>query len=169
MSHLGHAAHAPAAQSGILVAVPPTVDCSLNQTSLAAQGRVQLCKRPSDSVALRLILQPVSPILILGAACPRVNTVLSLELGRELIRVDRLHIASDRVLHLDTVPGIFERDPLNAVSILTNHEGSCGGNRPWSSIRVHTARGRACGRRQLTSILGGWRWSPNGSRCGWPL
>lgn len=88
MAHLGHTAYTPAAQSGILVAVPPAVDCSLDQASLAAQRWVELCKRPADGVALRLVLQTVSSVLVLRAACARVDAVLRLELSRELVRID---------------------------------------------------------------------------------
>lgn len=86
--HLGHTAHSSASESGILVAVSPAVDRSLNQSSLASKGNIQLGKCPSDSVAVRLIHEAVSAILILGAARPRINTVLLFELGGEIINVD---------------------------------------------------------------------------------
>lgn len=151
--HLGHAADSPGTQPGVLVAIPPAVDCSLNKTSLASQRRVQLCQCPTDGVALRLILETVAPVLILGAARTWVHAVLGLELGRQLVGVDRLDIAADRVLHLDAIPRVLKGYPLHAISILANHQGSCGGNRARSGIGVNAAGGRARRRVELGAIL----------------
>lgn len=144
--HLGHAADPPGTQPRILVAIPPAVDCSLDKTSLAAQGRVELGQGPADSVALRLVLETVAPVLVFGAARARVHAVLCLELGRQLIGVNGFDITADRVLHLDAIPGVLECYPLHAIAILANHEGSCGGNRARSSVGVNTAGGGARGR-----------------------
>lgn len=141
--HLGHAADSPGTQPGVLVAIPPAVDCSLDETSLAAQGRVELSQCPADSVALRFVLKTVAPVLIFGAARARVHAVLCLELGRQLVGVDRFDIAADRVLHLNAIPGVLKGYPLHAIAILPNHQGGCGGNRARSSVGVNTAGGGA--------------------------
>lgn len=119
--HLGHAADSPGTQPRVLVAIPPAVDCSLNETPLSAQRWVELCQCPADGVALRLVLETVAPVLVFGAARARVHAVLGLELGRQLVGVDGLDVAADRVLHLDAIPGILKRYPLHAVAILANH------------------------------------------------
>lgn len=119
--HLGHAAHSSASKSRILVAVAPAVDSALDQASLASEGDVKLCKGPTNTVAVSLVHQTVSTILLLGAASSGINTVLLLELGGELLNVDRLDIATDGVLHLDSVPGVFESDPLNTVAVLSDN------------------------------------------------
>lgn len=85
--HLGHAANSSASESRILVAVAPAIHCALNQASLASQRHIELCQSPSDSVALSLVNQPVSAVLVLGAACPWVDAVLLLELWGELLDV----------------------------------------------------------------------------------
>lgn len=54
--HLRHPTNASTSQSGVLVAVAPAVDRSLNKSSLAAKTRVKLGQRPSDGITLRLIL-----------------------------------------------------------------------------------------------------------------
>lgn len=120
--HLGHAADSSASEPGILVAVAPAVHGALDQASLAAQRDVELRQGPSDPVAISLVNQAVSAILILGAAGPRVHAVLLLELGRELVNVDRLDVAADGVLHLDAVARVLKGNPLHAVAVLPHDQ-----------------------------------------------
>lgn len=118
--HLGHASDTSGTQPGVLVAIPPAVDCSLDETPLAAERRVELCQCPTDGVALGLVLETVAPVLVFGAARAGVYTILGLELSRQLVRVDRLDVAANRVLHLDAIPRVLEGYPLHAISILAN-------------------------------------------------
>lgn len=138
--HLGHASHPSASEPGILVAVAPAVNRSLDKSSLAAERNVELGQRPADPVAVRLVQQAVSAVLFLGAACSRVDAVLLLKLWRQLVNVDRLDIAADRVLHLDPVPRVLESDPLNAIAVLPDHERGCRGDRPGCRAGVDTRR-----------------------------
>ena len=134
--HLGHPAHSSASESRILITVSPAVYRSLNQSSLATEGHVQLSKSPTNTVAVRLIHQTVSTILILGAAGSRINTILLFELRAELFNIDRLNIATDGILHLDPVSRVLERDPLNTIAILSNHQWGSRGDRTRCSIRI---------------------------------
>ena len=101
-----------------MVAVAPTIDRPLDETPLAPQGGVQLRESPSDAVAVGLIHQTVTTVLILVAASARVDTVLLLELLLKSIRIDRLDVAANGVFHFDTVPRVLESNPLNAIAIL---------------------------------------------------
>lgn len=150
--HLCHASHTSASETGILVTVAPAVNGSLDKTSLASEGNVELGQSPPNTVAIRLIHQTVTAILILGAACSGIDAVLLFELGGQLIDVDRLDITADGVLHLDPVPGILEGDPLHTVAILSDHERGSGRNRPRGRTGVDTRCGvsRAL---QLSAIL----------------
>lgn len=85
--HLGHAANSSASESRILVAVAPAIHSTLNQASLASQRHVELRQSPSNSVAFSFVNQPVSAVLVLGAARPRVDAVLLLEFWGELLDV----------------------------------------------------------------------------------
>jgi len=100
---LGHSSNTSAPQPGVLVAVAPTVNGSLNQASLPTQARIQLSQSPSDSVAFSLVDQAVSTVLVLTAASAGVHAVLGLEFWAQSINIDRFHVASDGVLHLDTI------------------------------------------------------------------
>lgn len=140
--HLCHSPHATASQSGVLVAVAPAVDCALNQTSLAPQTRVQLCQRPTDCIALCLVMQTIALVRVFSAACTRVDTVFRLEVWGQLIDIDRFHVASDRVLHLDAIAGVLESNPLNTVLILAYYEGRCCGNGTRRSVGVDTGSAR---------------------------
>lgn len=137
--HLGHAADTAAAQAHVLVAVAPRVDGALDKASLATERAVELGKGPADAVALRLVCQAVSAVLLLGAACSGVHAVLLLEVGSQLVRVDRLDVAADRVLHLDAVSRVLKGNPLHAVAVLADHEGRRGGNRAGGSVGVNAA------------------------------
>jgi hypothetical protein len=101
---LGQATNATTAKARVLVAVSPAIHSSLDQTALAPQREVQLCQSPSYTVAVRLVHQPVSTVLLLGATSPGVDAVLLLKLWAELVNVDRLDVAADGVLHLDPIP-----------------------------------------------------------------
>lgn len=85
---LGHSSYTSAPQSGVLVAVAPTVNGSLNQTSLSTQTRIQLSQSPANSIALSLIDQAVSTVLVLAAASSGVDAVLGLELRAQSINID---------------------------------------------------------------------------------
>lgn len=80
--HLCHATNSSTAKARVLVAVTPAVYCSLDKASLASEGNVQLGQCPANTVAVCLVHQAVAAILILGAACSGVDTVLLLEFGR---------------------------------------------------------------------------------------
>lgn len=118
--HLGHSADSSGTQPGVLIAIPPAVNCSLDKTPLAAQRWVELGQRPADGVAFRLVLESVAPVLVFGAACAGVYTVLGLKLGRKLVGVDGLDVAADRVLHLDAIPRVLKGYPLHTIPILAN-------------------------------------------------
>lgn len=150
--HLRHTPHASASQTRVLVAVAPAVDCPLDEASLATQARVQLRERPAHSVALRLVLQSVATVLILGTACAGVHAVFRLEIALELIRVHRLHIAPNGVLHLDAVARIFKCDPLNAIVVLPDHQRCRCRYRTRSRVVINTGR-RARRRRQRRSAI----------------
>lgn len=136
--HLCHASDATTPESGVLVAVAPTINCTLNETTLAPQAGVELCKRPTDGVALGLIMETVALVRVFGAACAGVNTVLGLEIRRKLINVDRLYVASNCVLHLDAIARVLKSDPLNTVLVLANNEWCCCRNRTRRSVGVDT-------------------------------
>jgi hypothetical protein len=136
--HLCHTPDAATPQSRILVTVTPAVDCALDETTLAPQAGVQLCQRPTDGVAFGLVVETVALVGILCTACAGVDAVLCLELAGEFVDVDRLHIASNSVLHLDTVARILEGNPLDTVLILTHDKWGCCRNRPRRSIGVDT-------------------------------
>lgn len=131
---LGHPADASTAQPGILVAVSPTIYCSLNQSSLPTQARIQLCQRPADCVTLGLVHQPVPSVLILAATRARVHAILRLELGTEGLDVHRFHIASDCVLHLNAISRILESNPLHSIVILSHDQWGSRGN--WARCRI---------------------------------
>lgn len=156
---LGHPSHSPTPQTRVLIAVPPAVNRALDQATLAAQAWVQLSERPADRVALSLVVQTISLILILVAAGARIDTVLGLELLRKLVDVDRLDIATDRVLHLYTISRVLECNPLHTVLILPHDKWGSGWDRTGRGIRVH-ARVVAGGRVHTTSATRGSSRSP---------
>ena len=80
--HLCHATNSSTAEARVLVAVTPAVYCSLDKASLASEGNVQLGQSPANTVTVCLVHQAVAAILILWAACSRVDAVLLLEFGR---------------------------------------------------------------------------------------
>lgn len=135
--HLGHPPYSSTPQSRVLVAVTPAVDGSLDQPTLATQARVQLRQCPADGVALGLVVQAVTFVLLLVAACARVDAVLSFEVLGQLVDVDRLNIAADGVLHLHPVAAVLERDPLHAILILADNQWRSRRNWSRCSIGVH--------------------------------
>ena len=153
----GHLCHTPdtaTPQSRILVTVTPAVDCALDKTALAPQAGVQLCQRPTNGVAFGLVVETIALVGILCTACAGVDTVLCLELAGKFIDVDRLHIASNSVLHLDAIARILEGNPLDTILILSHDKWGCC--RDWSrrSIRVYTRTRR----RALVHVRGAdWR------------
>lgn len=151
--HLGHSSHSSTSKSRVLVAVAPAVYGSLDESALASEGNIELCERPSNSVAVGLIHEAVSAVLLLGAAGSGIDAVLLLELGRELISVDRLDIAANGVLHLNSVPGVLESNPLHTVAVLSDHKRGRRGDGPGSRIGIDTRSGvsRAL---ELSAVLG---------------
>ena len=133
---LGHPSDTSTPQSRVLVAVAPTVHSSLNQPSLSTQARVQLCKSPSNSIAFGLVYQSIPPVLVFAAASSGVDTVLGLELWAQSINIDRFHIASDGVFHLNAVARILKRDPLHTIVILSHNKWCSCRNWTWSRVRV---------------------------------
>lgn len=134
--HLGHSPHSSTPQSRILVAVPPTVDCSLDQTSLTSQARIQLCQCPTYGVALGLVMKSVSFVLVLVAACTGIDAILCLEILWQIVYTDRLNVATNRVLHFHPVARVLKRDPLDTILILSDHERRSCRNWAWSSVGV---------------------------------
>jgi hypothetical protein len=85
-------------------------------------------------ITISLISQPVAFILLFRYTSARVNAVLRLELLGQIVRIDALYVTSDRVLHLNAVPRIFESDPLHAVVVLAYDQGSGSRNRSRRSV-----------------------------------
>lgn len=168
--HLRHPPHTSTSQPWILIAVSPTIHSSLDQASLLTKWWVQLCQGPSDCIAFRLILQPVAPIVLLRTAGPRINTVLGLEILGELIRVHRLHVAAYGVLHLDSITRILERDPLDAILVLPNHERCRCWDWTRCSVGIHSGVGTGW-RRKSCAVLRALRRSSSSerARCWRPL
>lgn len=126
---LRHASNSATSKPHVLITVPPTVNRPLYQSALFAQVGVQLRERPSDRIALAFVVQPITLVLILSAACAWVNAVGRLELLAQFINVHRFDVASYRVLHLHAVARVLESDPLNAIVVLSHHEGCRRGYR----------------------------------------
>lgn len=157
--HLGHSAHATTPQSRILVAVPPAVDGALNETTLSAQAGVELCKSPANSVALSLVVETVTLVLVLGTAGAWVYTVLSLEILGKLVNIDRLDVTADRVLHLDPIARVLKGNPLNAILVLSNNQGSGCRNGTRRSVGVNVGS-------SWRTWMHVWRTNRRPLRCG---
>ena len=155
----GHSPNSSTTQPRILVAISPTIHCSLDQPPLPSQARVQLRKCPAHRVALRLVNKAVATVLILLATGPRIHTILCFELCTQAVDVDGFHITPDSVFHLDPVPRVLESNPLDPIIVLTHHEGSGCGYRPRRRVRIHSASAR------LTWMHSGpvARWAPRRS------
>jgi len=119
---LCHPSHTSASQARILVAVTPTVYCSLNETSLSPQAWIEVSQSPAYRVALRLVVQSIPLVLILGTTSARIHAILRFELLRKCICIHGLYIAPNRVLHLDAISRILESDPLHTVLVLSDNE-----------------------------------------------
>lgn len=133
----GHPPDPPAPQSRVLVAVPPAVDGSLDESSLASQARIQLRQCPSNGVALGLVVQAVTFVRVLGAAGTWIYAVLRLEVLGKILNVDRFNVAADGVLHLHAITRVLESNPLDAVRVLPDHQRSRRWNGTWSSVGVY--------------------------------
>lgn len=169
--HLCHPSDTTTPQSGVLVAVAPAVDRSLDEAALSPQARVELRQRPADCVALSLVVQAIALVLVLSAARAGVDTVLSLEVLWQLVNVDRLDIAADCVLHLDAVARILESDPLHSILVLPYDQwcGSGDGTRSSVGVDIGAARRTSVhvGRANWRPLRRGLRWAAQ-SRW-WPL
>jgi len=139
--HLGHATDPATPQPRIRVAVPPAVYGPLDKTPLASERHIEMRQGPSDPVAVCLVEQTVSTVVILVAASARVDAVLLLEFRRQFFSVHRLDVAPNGVLHLDSVPRVLERDPLHTVSVLSDDRRRGRWDRPRSSVGVDSSRG----------------------------
>jgi hypothetical protein len=136
--HLGHTTHATTTQPGILVAVPPAVDSSLNKTPLAPKTRIKLGESPSYRVTFGLVLQSITAVLVFGTASPGINAVLCSEVRAQLVRIHRFHVATYRVLHLDTITRILKRNPLNSIVVLSHYQRCCCWNWARSGVIVNS-------------------------------
>ena len=133
---LGLPSDPSAAKSRVLIAVPPAIDRALDQATFPPQARVQFCKSPADRVAFCFVVEAIPLVVLLSTTSPRINTILVLEFGAERIHVHRLHITSDGILTLDSVPRILKRNPLHTITVLPHHQRGRGGNGSRSSARV---------------------------------
>lgn len=137
IADLRHSSDSSTSQSRILIAVAPAVNSSLNQSSLSAKTRVQLCQGPTNGVAFGFIHQSIAAVLILAATSSGVNAVLSLEFWAESVNIDRFHITSDCVFHLYTVARILKGNPLNTIVVLSHDQRCCCWNWTRGSIWIH--------------------------------
>lgn len=114
-----------------MVAVSPAVDRTLDQAALLAQVGIQLCQRPTNCVTLALVVQAIALVLLLPATGAWIDAVCRLELGAQLVDIDRLHIASNRVFHLHTVARVLESNPLDSIVVLAYNERGRGRDWTW--------------------------------------
>jgi len=136
IADFGHSPHSSTPQSRVLVAVSPTIDCTLNESSFSAQTRIEFGQRPPHRVTFGLVDQTISSVLFLVAACAWIHAVLGLEFRAQGLNIDGFNITSDCVFHLDAVAGVLERDPLHTIIVLSYHQWSSGWDRTWCSIWV---------------------------------
>jgi hypothetical protein len=134
--NLGHTTDSAASKAGVLVAVTPAVHSSLDEASLSAKRRVELSKSPSDAVAVGLVNEAITAVLVLCAARARIHAVLLLEFLRQVVCVHRLDITPYSVLHLNAVARVLESDPLHSIAVLSYDERSRGRDRSGGSVRV---------------------------------
>lgn len=132
VGEFGHAANATRSVLWILVAVSPAVDGALNKSTLSTQTWVELCQAPANGVAVGLVPEAVTPVLILAAASTWVNAVLALKVGAQVVNVDSLNIAADGIFHLDTISRVLKGNPLNPILVLSDNQW-CG---CWDWARV---------------------------------
>jgi hypothetical protein len=159
---LCHSPDSSASKTGILVAVSPAINRTLDQATLATKAGVQLRQSPSDRVALALIMKTIALVLIFGAASTRVNAVFGLELLRKTADVDGFDIAADGVLHLDAVSGVLESDPLNTILVLPDDKWRGSWDRTGRGIGVYTRTcwmtmvNTLCTTRRARGCCGSW-------------
>ena len=132
--HFGLSPDPSAAQPGIRVAVSPAIHSPLDQSTLSSQAWIELREGPANRVTLGLVAESISLVLFLRHASSGVNAVLRFELRTECVHTDRFDVATNRVLHLDSISRVLERDPLHSVVILSNHQGSRGRDGPGSGV-----------------------------------
>lgn len=137
VANLGHSSNSSTPQAGVLVAVPPAVYCTLDQTPLSSQAWIELRERPSYSVALGLVVQAVAFVLVLIAASAGIHAVFLLKILGKLLDVDRLDVAPDGVFHLNSVARVLESNPLDAILVLPYNEWGGGRNGAWRSVRIN--------------------------------
>ena len=135
---LGHPPYPSTSKTWVLVAVPPAIHRSLNEPTLAPQAWVELSQSPAYGIAFAFVVKAISLVLIFGTARTGVDTVLRLEVLRETVDIHRFNIASDGVLHLNPVSGIFKSDPLHAILVLPDNERCGCWNWSGSSIGINS-------------------------------
>ena len=105
-----------------MITVPPAVYGALYEATLFSEHGIELGEGPADGVALALVAQSIARVAVFVYVCAWINTVCSLELILEAVRINRLDVATDSVLQFDSFPRVFERNPLYAVLVLANHQ-----------------------------------------------
>ena len=134
MGYFGLPSDSPASQPEVLVAVPPAVHGPLNEATLRPQTRIELRQGPPNCIALGLIVQTVSFVLVFATTRTWIHAILILELGTERVHIDRLDIAPDAILHLYPISRVLKSNPLYPIAVLSDHKGSRGRNWPRRSI-----------------------------------
>lgn len=120
---LGHAPDPSTPETRVLIAIPPAVDSPLDQATLLAEVRIELCQGPSDGIALALVVEAIAFVLLLAATRARIHAVGRLEVRAEFPDDDGFDVTADRVFHLDAIARVLEGDPLHTVAVLADHEG----------------------------------------------
>lgn len=138
---LGLTADSSTTQTRVLVAVAPAIDCTLDESSLAAERGVQFGECPAHGVALGLVDQSVTAVLVFVAAGAGVDAVLSFEVLAETVHVDGLDVTADRILHLDAVTRVLECDPLHSVAVLSHYQWGGSWDGAWGGARARAQRG----------------------------
>ena len=128
--------YSPAPQTGVRVAVSPAVHGSLDQAALLPQRLIELRQGPADPVTLCFVREAVARIILLFTKSARIDAIGVLELFAQSVGVNSLDIASDPILHLDTISRILERDDLHPVICLLHHHRRRGRDRSWSRRRA---------------------------------
>lgn len=155
---LGLSPYPSASEPRVLIAVSPTIHCTLNQSALATQTGIQFCQSPSHLVALRFVIQAVTLVLISRNARPWIDTILGFELLGQAGGIHRLDVASDGVFHLDTVARILKSNPLDTIVVLTNNQRRS--RRNWARCCIRPAGRHVVLRRPNTRRS----WCRSGSR-----
>jgi len=119
--YLGLPAHSSAAQSHILIAIPPAVDSALNESALLPQYWVKLRKSPAHRITLALVMQSIALVCVFVAARSGIYAIVRFELLTELVNVDGLNVTPNRVLHFDAISRVLKGYPLDTVVVLPYH------------------------------------------------